>query len=369
MKKRFILFQILRAFALISVYIYHQGLADEVFSRWGVCCFFILSGFLNAYHLYGALPEAGFKSSVSFGLGRIKKIFPLHIVMLTVAFLGYAAGHLSEITQSISRFASVNGIKLILNALLVSDWIPHIAPFSDINGEYNIVTWFLSAMLLFYILTPIMLKLMHRLYDSRKVSPVLGMAVIYAYVITVNIIYIAVFGRSGSFWHIYESPVSRIGDYLIGAHLGLICLQYGDSKRPEGFADTSSKTGKTPIPLILTCLLNAVFIAIPAAGFFGTYKFLVSSGFYFTVPVSLLIILLALREKEKVDAGAGFPGKALVWIGDLSPYIFLVHYPVITGVHGILKRIGDVNIWIWSLLSLIITLALSYAYMRLIKRK
>ncbi len=383
MKKRFISFQVIRALALISIYVYHQTVADEIFSRWGVCCFFILSGFLNAYHGYGRDMDTGFKGAAAFGIGKIRKIYPLHVTMLVFAFAQYIVGHIGDLLSEPGHFSTVHGIRFALNLSLISDWIPHIPAIEQINGEYNIVTWFLSAILLFYMLTPALISLMHRIYDvphenephNRSIirNPYTVCVLIYAYVVLINAVFIIVWGKDLSFWHIYESPLSRIGDYLIGMQLGVAFYHHMNREAltagPDNGKTAKTKNAQGTILLFIALALNLGFILVALCDSFKDYKYLVSSGFYYTIPVAMLIMYAALTEESTGRAiHDSFVGRLFEWLGDMSPYIFLIHYPVITGVHGVYKRLGSVNIYIWSVLSLIITIVAAVMWKNMSRR-
>lgn len=61
---------------------------------------------------------------------------------------------------------------------------------------------------------------------------------------------------------------------------------------------------------------------------------------------------------------------AMQWLGNLSPYAFLIHVPVINYVHAIAKRtVGTLPIVVWGGISLMITLGLASAYANLTKKQ
>ena len=70
--------QAVRALAYMGILTFHCGLS--LLGAWGVSVFFILSGFVLTYSYYDKPLKADVKSSVSFALRKIGKLYPLHIV-------------------------------------------------------------------------------------------------------------------------------------------------------------------------------------------------------------------------------------------------------------------------------------------------
>ena len=371
MKKTINSLQILRAVALIAVYCYHQLLADEAYSRFGVCVFFILSGFLNIYRGYDRDHERGIMSSVRYGLSKIKKIYPLHIIMLAVAFVLEIISRGEQYASDVFTHLFTVIVKLVLNVFLISDWIPHIEILDKITGEYNIATWFLSCLLLFYILTPTILRVMHRIYDDELsvhgLKPYLVSVLIIVFVIIENIFFYTTLGESRSFWIIYESPFSRIGDYLVGAQLGFIYLKTDYDGIREQSGDHKAVTmGVTALAFsVYICItLIALGMRLP-----NNYRWIVSSGFYFTIPVSILIFSLASIDVYFDKYSESPISHALIWLGGISSYVYLIHVPVINCVHGIYKRVCEVNVLVWTVISAVVTLVLSVIYERIIWKR
>lgn len=139
-----------RAIAFLSIFLYHI----TVEGRWGpygVSIFLVLSGFLMSYH-YGSKCERlprGIVSRLRYAYQKIKKLYPLHIVMLVFAAFANYISFRNEVVWG--KF----GLKFLLNLLLIDDWFPR----NDIFSQFNIVTWYLSAMVFLYFLFPILIRL------------------------------------------------------------------------------------------------------------------------------------------------------------------------------------------------------------------
>ena len=373
-KKYFKTLQILRALAFLGIFFFHTTLLPDVFSRWSITVFLMLSGFLNAVHGYGqeidCSPRASWKNAVR----KIRRIYPLHLVMLIIAFGLYAYSVKDAVINSLGERLPIALGKLVSNAFLISDGGPKSGWWYNIFSEYNIVTWYLSLSLLLFLLTPLFLQIMHKLYGSEKAMTsivtraILISLLIYAITIVINIMFVNHY-KDSSMLYIYESPLSRIGDYLIAMQAGYI---YGEKRHlPEHQNTTLSIAIAATASILSIVLIYAGDLkngTLPAS-----YSWIMNSGFYFTVPTVILIYHLATLEnastyKLNYNKTLNIITKPFLILAALSQYAFLIHVPVISLIHGILRRIGDVNIWLWSLISFVLTMLFSVVVDRCKKR-
>ncbi|AOZ95460.1 acyltransferase family protein [Butyrivibrio hungatei] len=352
--------QILRALAFLSIFFFHVTVLDDTFSRWSITVFLMLSGFLNALHGYEKDIKADVRSSWKYATRKIKKLYPLHLVMLVVALGLYMYSFRTEIMQNFKSRTVTESLKILSNIFLVSDWGPKSGWWYNVFSEYNIVTWYLSLSLLLFILTPLFMGLMHRLYDNKSSNyfwsrPIIVSLVIYLVTIVINLTLVKELGPSEAFLYTYESPISRIGDYLIALQLGYIYLHSQHGKDIK----ENSKLAVTAV--VLSILVSCAFIYLGTSVLSGDNKWIVSTGFYFTIPTAILIYFLAKTEdkiSKLLDSGKAIKAvtEKVLYLGTISQYAFLIHVPVINLVHGVYSKVGDVNIWVWSVIAFGITM-------------
>ena len=139
----------LRTLAFLGVFVSHTGLFE--LGAWGVSVFFVLSGFLMAYVYSEREPVTGIKASLMFSIRKLKKLYPLHILMLLAA--------LPFELISVIRGFSIHALLLLcekigLNITLLQDWVPVQASYYSLNA----VAWYLSACLLLYAAFPGILR-------------------------------------------------------------------------------------------------------------------------------------------------------------------------------------------------------------------
>lgn len=367
MPKFFKSLQLLRALAFLSIFFFHATVLDDAFSRWSITAFLMLSGFLNALHGYDKELSCDIRSSIKYATRKIKGIYPLHLVMFAFAFALYVFSNRADIFAN-TRNRLVTGIlKILTNVFLVSDWGPKHGWWYNIFSEYNIVTWYLSLSLLLFLLTPLFLQIMHRIYDTNSqmnhwIRPLIVSVIIYLITILINIVFVYAFGKEGSFLYVYESPLSRAGDYLIALQAGYVYLAKNKSDNVERTDKESSILYAMLIlgtAIISVVLLTVGICIIPVEG-----RWIVSTGFYFSIPTAILIFSLAMFEElvERRLVSGKLTYKCvnvLLHIGSISQYAFLIHVPIINFIHGVYSRLGNVNLAIWSVVSFIITMVLS----------
>lgn len=128
--------QALRAIAFIGIFLWHAetGIIKGM-GNWGVCIFFILSGFLlGMKNVNNGISEknVSLKNCFTFAVKRISKLYVVYILMIIAA-----------VPFEILRFGeNISGLlsRLICNILLIQSWIPDETFF----WSYNWAAWFLS---------------------------------------------------------------------------------------------------------------------------------------------------------------------------------------------------------------------------------
>lgn len=139
----------LRALAFLGVFASHCDIAE--LGAWGVSVFFVMSGFLMSYSYFDREVPSGVRESLSFSLKKIRKLYPLHIIMM-LAVLPFEV--LPIIKDFTFRGLSILLCKIGLNIGLLQDWVPHSSYYFSLNS----VSWYLSACLFIYAVFPSVLR-------------------------------------------------------------------------------------------------------------------------------------------------------------------------------------------------------------------
>ena len=362
--KRIDSLQVVRALAFLGVFTSHSGIT--LFSPggvWGVSVFFILSGFLMTYSYFytDRLSECGVKCCINFGISKIRKLYPLHIVMLLVAvplLLRNAIG-----LSGLKRFY-IPSIEAIINALLIQAWFPN----KDIYNSLNGVSWYLSVSLFLYILFPLIICIVRR-YKSKW--PAYG-------VIVITLIIQFLFGfisclleKSFSLdgfvhWFVYIFPLSRLEDFIIGVNLGYIFVNSKGDKE-------SSLVKGTFLEITIVIFLIVQWIAylvnshntISSAVLDPTMapeNWWTLSG-YWTISSCALVYLFALNRGV---ISRFLTNKVLLFIGNCSANAFLIHKMVFSYLYIFESKVFfDIYRYPTTIICFIITIVCAYMWKRI----
>lgn len=298
----------------------------------GVSFFFILSGFILAYNystrILNSITDIG-----NFLKARFARIYPLHLLTMLMAIPLSFHTELCCIGNAELFLAN-----LATNLLLVQAFFLDLGACCYLNGP----SWSISVELFFYLMFPFLI-----LITTRKLNT-LSSNVFTISLISLGIAFImwAVPNEFLSERLFYINPIIRCADFL----LGIILFKVFDRLK-----NTNLKMDYTIMEVISVIVFIAFFALhnhIPQV-----YRYSV----YYWPPISILILILAFQM--------GFVSrmlsvKWLLILGEISFALYMFHQIVLRYMHllypwGMLTEINR------TVLSLIITIVLSYASLRL----
>ena len=211
----------LRAIAFLSVVLSHCG--APWLGPWAITVFVALSGFLMTCNYYDRPRTApGLRSAIAFSLKKIRKLYPLHLIMMVAALLFVLKGLLA---QPSARGVLSCAAQLVVSIFLLQTWIPSSRFWFCLNG----VAWYLSVQAFLYAIFPPLLVVLKKA-DARRLRCI---AVV---IFCVQCLASFVFWKAGlsgkaAFYLTYLCPVFRAGDFTISCCMG--CL-YHSRKQESG---------------------------------------------------------------------------------------------------------------------------------------
>ena len=144
----------LRAVAFLSVVLSHCG--APWLGPWAISVFVALSGFLMTCNYYDRPRTApGLRSAMVFSLQKIRKLYPLHLIMMAAALLLVLKGLL---VQPSARGALSCAAQLVVSIFLLQTWIPSSRFWFCLNG----VAWYLSVQAFLYAIFPWLLAVLKK---------------------------------------------------------------------------------------------------------------------------------------------------------------------------------------------------------------
>lgn len=271
--------QSLRVLAILMIVASHLGLIGIMpFDAGGDCgtaFFFILSGFVTYLSQYDKLKARTYRHK-DFLQRRIRKILPWHVGTWIVAVLLSHSWH--------SLLAALPSL------FLVQSWIPRYA----IYFGGNPVSWFLSDLLLAWMLLPWLYKWVQKRWS---IVVVLGLYAIY----TAN-----VSAENINAW-LYVFPPVRIVDFLLGMYLSRLFL--------------STETGCESWYDNLLVIVSIVCITLGCVFYEDLEPHLRNAAVFW--PFLLMILFAAARHAAILKPLCWRP---LVRLGDCTMVIFLTHW-------------------------------------------
>lgn len=346
-------FQGLRALAFGGIFLSHMKIGYFVGTgAWGVSIFLMLSGFLmfKNYYLQKRIKRISIKDNFLFSLRKVKRLYPLHIIMMITAIPLMIYNYTSASEDHLLLRYTVN---VIANVCLIQSWFPKEKIYYSLNG----VAWYLSVCVFLYFLFPYVLRAIEHKYTRKKAITNIIVIIILQLVI----------GAISSFlplpwairwdfptWATYILPLSRFGDFIIGCNLGYLYI-------------SGNKKIATKKILLIMLALFAIALSIwnCALFYFVSQKTNVPAIKWWTntslfVVSSMLMIYVATYSDNLFSRILS--SKIFIFIGNISAYLFLIHQMVFKYFEFLFKSIAKkeyVATWYYTLIIFTISVILA----------
>ena len=334
----------LRAFAVMSVVVFHAFPALLPGGFVGVDVFFVISGFLISGIMFKAL-EAGRFGFLDFYARRVNRIFPALILVLLATF-GVAwwtlfNDELEQLGNHLSRAAA-----FLSNFIL---W--HESGYFDNAAETKplLHLWSLGIEEQFYIVWPLMVWGLWRLKAWR-----------------VHVMTVLVMASLG--WNLYQSrhdlthdfysPLTRFWELLSGA-----LLAYKMRAAPAALAKQSSQLGDDAWlrTAHVRAAAGALLLLVAVVWIDGTHKF---PGGCALLPVMGAVLVISGDGHTWINR-AIFSHPWAVWVGTISYPLYLWHWPIFSFARII--EGGTPPAWIRSV-ALLMSVVLAWITFRYVEK-
>ncbi len=191
----------------------------------GVDLFFTLSGFILAHTYLTKLgPKFQGKAAGNFLWLRLARIYPVHFVMLNVAWLAVIAASLAGSDDARDR-AWLNPISYLKQLFLVQEWG------SDPSRGWNFIAWSLSMEFLAYLFFPLVALVLWRVKD-RLSAPALA---VLAFICLTPLLWIGFTRTNDPFLtQGWASSIRVLTEFVAGAFVYLVVRKLtltGDASR------------------------------------------------------------------------------------------------------------------------------------------
>lgn len=275
----------------------------------GVSFFFILSGFVLSSAYGNKVSSDGFRYR-QFMARRVKKLYPLHLLCL-----------LAFVVINIRSMDAGTLVRLLPNLLLVQSWIPSAGFYFSANA----VSWFLSDILLCYAVFPVVFRAVRRMTPMALTGA--WAAVLAAYAVLLCNIPDAMTNAI-----VYVFPPVRTVDFAIGVTLWRVAAWL----KKRRIAVFESRLTATAAELAVFAALAMTLAAHP----YVNLQIRTACLFW---PVNVAIILLFACEKQGGALAWLLRRKPLIWLGNISFPLFMVHQMAICITLASLLRLSSIT--------------------------
>ena len=342
----------LRALAIAGVVLYHLRPSRLIGGFLGVTLFFTLSGYLATKSIMRATARDGF-SYPRYICRRIARMMPPIVVTIALtAFATYIAA--PSLLPKVQQDA-------LPSALFLSNWfyIFRNVSYFAAAGLPSPLThlWFCAVTMQFYLVWPVILMALCSKTRSRNTA--IGITIAFALVSTAAMV--LMFNPTADTSRVYYGTDARAAELLCGALAAIAAPRLREMLSGDIHTPGANK-GISKVNAISIAWLAAVIVG--ALTLTGENPLLYRGGFLlFALATGLLIICV---QNTECIVRRLLSVKPLVWLGQRSFSVYLVHYPLLLLMNPATRttRIA----WWEQALQLVLILAVAEVFYRLVER-
>lgn len=272
-----------------------QGMHDYL-GECPVAIFFVISGFVLSLSK-GEKLQKGELTNKQFFLSRIIKLYPLHLfIFAIILLLDWRLGYLGTWYQALAH------------ATLVQCWVPT----HQFIAAYNAPTWFLSDIIIFYLIFKYLYKWLMNI-SWKTILPIMGVYMASYVLLSFKM------QEDYSAGFIYFYPPFRMIDFMLGILLyRFYCSEWGRKITTHILSFPSAGKAHILDTLLILMIVGMYYLSIHCNPNFRC------AALYW---LSSLIVVFYVTA---IDKGKGWltsllHNKLLLWLGSISMEIFLIH--------------------------------------------
>lgn len=314
----------LRAFAVLSVVLFHAFPNIFVGGFIGVDIFFVISGFLITGHIFEKLDVGEFQF-LDFFQRRIRRIFPsLIVVMLASLAFGWFTLLADEYAQLGKHIAG--GTTFVSNFIFAEE-VGYFDSAAELKPMLHL--WSLSVEEQFYIFWPLALWVAWK--RSLNIFSLTGLAFVASFL--TNIIWVHTNPAETFFW-----PFGRFWEMLSGSLLAwfLVPIKHSLATHKVICSPKSNNTCQKAITLSKNPVANTLFslagLFLLLIGIFVINKKLPFPSYWALLPTTGTLIII-YAGSQNLCSKIIFSNRLAVWFGLISYPLYLWHWPILSFLH------------------------------------
>lgn len=333
MVKRVQSLQALRGIGFLLIFCSHCTFIEIFSPSWGgigVSIFIILSGYVVTFNPESAWIKNNISTS-AYVKKHIKKIYPLHVIM---SFIRLAFDYYSGVKRPISV--------ILLHFTMLKSFVPKQEIYYSLGG----VSWYLTLVCFFALLTPSLLKILRDLKRRKG-----GCFWTFILILIFRIIWIYVCHASeNSLWLTYVNPFFRTTDYFLGMILGV------NIENIKSFIENRKSCYIALSCVVWSTLIGyVVALSICIMPWYSVYlRTLLSLG--------MIVLFMVSHMYSKFSRISLYENRFFIYIGNISFELFLIHSQIIAMTSFAFVKLGINNNVLEFIVIFIISLVLAQLY-------
>ena len=297
-------------FIMLVVLSHYIGPSFDFGGECGVSFFFILSGFVLSIAFSEKISKELFNTKIFFNKQLIK-IYPLHIITFIIMFV---------LDIRLDKYC--NPVAAIANLLLLQSWVPADSFYFVANSP----SWFLCDILFFYLVFSSLNKYI-LCANNRKLFSI-SIVVLFLYICLMVVLPSYLVNPI-----LYANPLTRLLDFLIG--IILYKLYVSDI----GIALKNKLNTKSTLAVSIM-ELSLIFLVVITAIIYPHLPPRVRTVSIFWLSIPLFILFFALTDKHSGIISKILQCKTMLWLGNISFYIYIIHAPALRIFNSISVNAG-----------------------------
>ena len=265
-----------------------------------VSFFMILSGFFITLHHSSKICVSNFKDHLKFVNKKIKKFYPLCAIGL---FLVVIQMNFDQIKDS---FGEILKHALLLQSLFTKNYF-----------LFNGSAWFLSTLIIMYLFSFFMLKMIKPIKNSLK-KLLIGLSVTY-FILYIYILLARNLGLNAEYW-VYVCPIFHIFQYTMGCFTAHI---YMNLLKTEIKINNNKKINKCVFTLIDAIVLVLYILTIKNIFKLDEYSF----RQFYHILFNIILILWFSLSKGYISELLGC--KFMRYLGTMGFSFYIIHMPLL----------------------------------------
>lgn len=323
----------LKAIIMFGLFWWHSWLDNPPFDLGARACeiLFVVSGFLISYNHYGRDENYTWKQSVAYTKGKFVQMWPLHFL----SFIIYIIASQYPLFED-----KIQWVYAIFNLSFLQAWFQNETIFFSFNGA----SWFLSALLFCYFITPLLQMMVKKVRNLSFFLPAtIILRLFFEYIQR---------KRPEAFGYVvHVNPLIRAMEYFIGMMIGILFVELCRRYREKGGGEEKKHVRFVVMSILeLTSVAGYMYFVLQKDGMWMRGTFMLAA----CIPIFVLAFDEGIVSKI-------MGSKLFLLFGTIQFEFYILHQSVINLTQKYIQPYVG-NIWLRAVIAFGLIVFLAYVY-------